>query len=121
MAQQLQPLILPPAPPGGSRLTLSDVGTAPTPQYSLYPQDKPGHIIKLETLESDSLGHVMIHIDVPNSFCETMNSPEREKWCKASEEEFKGLTKMGIWKLVQRPKDHKMIKCRWTYVVKSDG
>ena len=28
---------------------------------------------------------------------------------------------MGIWKLVPRPKCHQMIKCRWTYVLKSNG
>ena len=30
-AHMMQPSIFPLAPPGGSRLTLSDVGTAPTP------------------------------------------------------------------------------------------
>ena len=50
-----------------------------------------------------------------------MNSPEAEKWCKASEEEFEGLTNMGVWKLVPRPKDCKVMKCRWTYVLKSDS
>ena len=28
---------------------------------------------------------------------------------------------MGAWKLVNRPVDRKTIKCRWTYVFKSDG
>ena len=50
-----------------------------------------------------------------------MNSPDKEKWLKASTEEFKGLTKMGIWKLVDCPSDRKTIKCRWTYVLKSNG
>ena len=59
--------------------------------------------------------------DVPNLFQEAMNSLEAEQWWKALEEEFKGLTDMGIWKLVPRPKDHKMIKCRWTYVLKPNS
>ena len=59
--------------------------------------------------------------DVPNSYQETMNSLDREKWLKASKEEFKGLTKMGIWKLVDCLGNCKTIKCRWTYVLKSDG
>ena len=50
-----------------------------------------------------------------------MNSVEHDKWEKACQEEFEGLTKMGIWKLVLRPKDRKMVKCRWTYEIKSDG
>ena len=48
-------------------------------------------------------------------------SPDKDKWLKASTEEFKGLTEMGVWKLVYCPDDCKIIKCRWTYVLKSDG
>ena len=50
-----------------------------------------------------------------------LNSEEGEKWCATSQEEFNGLTEMGVWKLVDHPGDHKIIKCRWTYVLKSDG
>lgn len=50
-----------------------------------------------------------------------MTSPEKEKWLKASEAEFEGLTKMGIWKLVERLRGQNTIKFRWTYVLKSDG
>ena len=50
-----------------------------------------------------------------------MSSPEKDKWLAASTEEFEGLTEMGVWKLVDRPQDCKTIKCRWTYVLKSDG
>ena len=49
-----------------------------------------------------------------------MNPLDADKWSQAFEEEFKGLTEMGIWKLVPRPKYHEMIKCRWTYMLKSD-
>ena len=50
-----------------------------------------------------------------------MSSPEKDKWLAASTEEFEGLTEMGVWKLVDCPANHKTIKCRWTYVMKSDG
>ena len=43
-----------------------------------------------------------------------MNSEDSDKWLAASQEEFNGLTEMGVWKLVDRPSDHKTIKCRWT-------
>ena len=49
-----------------------------------------------------------------------MASPDHDKWLTVSQEEFEGRTEMGIWKLVNRPRDQKTIKCRWTYVVKSD-
>ena len=70
-----------------------------------------------------SINNVLIHMfeDVPNSYWEAMTSPDKEKWLTASTEEFEGLIKMGIWKLVDHPHDHKTIKCRWTYVLKSNG
>ena len=50
-----------------------------------------------------------------------MNSLDKDKWLEVLKEEFKGLTKMGVWKLVDCPGDCKTIKCRWTYVLKSDS
>ena len=58
--------------------------------------------------------------EVPNSYKEAMSSPEKDKWLAASTEEFKGLTEMGVWKLVDGPHNCKTIKCRWTYVLKSN-
>ena len=59
--------------------------------------------------------------EVPNSYREVMSSPEKDKWLAASTEEFEGLIQMGAWKLVDHPPDCKTIKCRWTYVMKSNG
>ena len=59
--------------------------------------------------------------EVPNSYREAMNSEDSDKWLAASQEEFDGLTEMGVWKLVDRPSDHKTVKCRWTYVLKANG
>ena len=38
-----------------------------------------------------------------------------------SQEEFDGLTEMGVWKLVDRPSNCKPIKYRWTYILKYGG
>ena len=59
--------------------------------------------------------------EAPNSYWEALNSPEKDKWLTASQEEFNGLTEMGVWKLVDHPSDHNTIKCRWTYVLKANG
>ena len=58
---------------------------------------------------------------VPNSYQEAMTSPDKDKWLAVSTEEFEGLTEMGVWKLVDHPSYCKTIKCRWTYVLKSNG
>ena len=34
------------------------------------------------------------------------------------EEEIALLKKCGTWKLVKKPKDQKIIGCRWTYVIR---
>ena len=59
--------------------------------------------------------------EVPNSYREAMSLPEKDKWLVASTEEFKSLTEMGIWKLVDFPGNRKTMKCRWTYIMKADG
>ena len=56
-----------------------------------------------------------------NSYREATNSEESDKWLNAAQEEFQGLTEMGIWKLVDHHDDHKTIECRWTFVLKADG
>ena len=56
-----------------------------------------------------------------NSYGEAINLDEHDKWLTAAKEEFQGLTEMGVWKLVDCPDNCKTIKCRWTYMLKSDG
>ena len=71
----------------------------------------------------DSINNALIHMfqEASNSYQEALNSPEKDKWLVVSQEEFDGLTEMGIWRLVDHPSDHKTIKCRWTHVLKADG
>ena len=59
--------------------------------------------------------------EATNSYQEVLNLEKSEKWLAISQEEFDGLTEMGVWKLVDRPSDRKTIKFRWTYVLKSNG
>ena len=72
---------------------------------------------------TESINNILINMfqDVPNSYREAMSSTDKDKWLAASTKEFEGLIEMGAWKLVDRPINHKTIKCRWTYVFKSDG
>ena len=59
--------------------------------------------------------------EAPSSYQEALKLEDSDKWLATSHEEFDGLTEMGVWKLVDRPHDHKTIKCRWTYVLKFDS
>ena len=49
----------------------------------------------------------------PRSFKEAMRSPDAAAWWDAILAEFNSLTKMGVWKLVKRPKGIKVLKGRW--------
>ena len=56
-----------------------------------------------------------------NSYREVLSLEESDKWLIAANEEFQGLTEMGIWKLVDPPYNCKTIKCRWTFVLKANS
>ena len=106
---------------------LPDMETAPlqppTPQYSLHPTKQQLGRQTQARPSTDSINNILIHMfqEAPNPYQEAVNSPEKDKWLAVSQEEFDGLTEMGVWKLADHPSDHKTIKCRWTYVSKSNG
>ena len=93
----------------------------PLPQYSLC-QTKEWMACQPQPSGED-INAILANMfqEVPNSYREAMSSEDSNKWLAASQEEFDGLTEMGVWKLVDRPHDCKTIKCRWTYVLKSDS
>ena len=59
-----------------------------------------------------------IEIEEPKSYKEAMNSKDWKKWNTASDEEMESLEKNHTWDYVQRPKDHKVIGCRWIHKLK---
>ena len=69
---------------------------------------------------TECINNIFIHMfqEAPNPYLEAMKSVDKDKWLQASKEKFKGLTKMGVWKLVDHPDNHKNIKFRWTYMLK---
>ena len=115
-----------PQPPQGSFTPSPGMETAPlqppAPQYSLHPTKEQLIRRSQARPSTDSINNILIHIfqEAPNSYQEAMNSLDKEKWHKALTEEFEGLTKMGVWRLVDRPSNRKTMKCRWTYMLKSN-
>ena len=121
----LNPPIAPPWVPTGEQPSRSGqepaMPEAPHPLYSLCPTKE--QLACQPQPSGDSINNILIHMlqEAPNSYQEVLNSEESMKWLAASQEEFDGLTEMGVWKLVDCPSDHKTIKCRWTYILKYDG
>ena len=119
------PPIAPPAIQQGSQPSRSGPPPAgpvpPQPRYSLCPTKE--HLARQPQPAGDNINAILANMfqEVANSYQEAMNSEDSEKWLAASQEEFDGLTEMGVWKLVDRPSNRKTVKCRWTYVLKANG
>lgn len=58
-------------------------------------------------------------LDCPNSYQEAMQSQENQKWTNAMNEEMSSLKQHGVWELVDRPINAKVIKSRWVFKIKS--
>ena len=58
--------------------------------------------------------------DIPTTYDEAVQSPEKEKWRIAMNEEMQSLHKNQTWKLASLPKGKKAIGCKWVYA-KKDG
>ena len=92
----------------------------PRPQYSLCPTKE--QLACQDPSSGDNINNILINMlqEAPNSYQEVLNLEDSDKWL-TSQEEFDGLTEMGVLKLIDHPSDCKTIKCRWTYVLKSNG
>lgn len=54
----------------------------------------------------------------PRNYKEAMESKDWTLWNAASDEEMDSLKKNHTWDYVERPKDHKVIGCRWIHKLK---
>lgn len=55
----------------------------------------------------------------PSDYMEAMRDPLRDKWRGRVDQEMESLYKNGTWVLVPRPKDIKVIGCKWIFRRKS--
>ena len=86
----------------------------PVPHYSLGLTKAWQECEQQARTSQEGINSCLIYMfqEAPNSYQEAMTSPDKEKWLKVFQEEFKGLTEMGVWRLVDRPSNRKTIKCR---------
>lgn len=57
----------------------------------------------------------------PKSYEEAMASPHREDWLAAMRSEYNSLMENQVWKLVPRPTNTNIVKCKWVYKLKHDA
>ena len=76
--------------------------------YSLCPTKE--RLARQPQPSGDTINTILVNMfqEAPNSYQEAMRLEDSEKWLATSQEEFDGLTEMGVWKLVDHPDNHKM-------------
>ena len=55
----------------------------------------------------------------PACIDDVLQSPKKDKWINAMEQELKSLKENKVWELVELPKDQKIIGSKWVYNLKS--
>lgn len=65
----------------------------------------------------------MLAYDVgePFSYTDAMSSSDRLEWQAAMQSEYDSLINNNVWKLVDRPPNENVIKCKWVYKKKHDA
>jgi hypothetical protein len=57
----------------------------------------------------------------PQTYEQAVSSPEREQWLEAINAEYKSLVENQTWNLVERPKERKLVSCKWVFKVKHNA
>jgi hypothetical protein len=54
----------------------------------------------------------------PRTFNEAMSCPDADLWYVAMTEELKVFKKIGLYEVVEQPRDHKIVDSKWVYKIK---
>jgi transposase InsO family protein len=65
--------------------------------------------------------HANLASSEPQTYEQAVNSPEREHWLEAIKSEHKSLVDNQTWELVEKPKDRKLVSCKWVFKVKHNA
>lgn len=57
----------------------------------------------------------------PKTYKQALKSLHNAKWLEAMENEMKSLKENNTWILVDRPKDRKLISCKWLFKIKTNA
>jgi hypothetical protein len=92
---------------------------SPTREPSPMREDDPDVVIDSSNWISQWITHAAS--SDPLTYRKAMSRPDAKQWEIAMQEEIKSQMENGTWVLVQRPKNRKVVKCKWVYVIKPDG
>lgn len=57
----------------------------------------------------------------PETYNEAVSGPESDKWIAAMSSEYNSLLGNNVWKLVDRPRNRNVVKCKWVFKKKLDA
>ena len=60
----------------------------------------------------DFMAYVVIVADEPKSYIEAVNSKERSQWLENMNDEMQSLYKNDTWRLVDKPRNQKILGCK---------
>lgn len=63
---------------------------------------------------------IIIDKDIPKNVQEAEKSKDWKYWRQAIKEELTSMKKHGVWDIEPRPKDKRVIKCKWVSDIKED-
>ena len=62
-----------------------------------------------------------IALSEPQTYQQAVTSPDSQQWLEAINAEYKSLTDNETWELVERPRDRKLVSCKWVFKVKRNA
>lgn len=71
------------------------------------------HLIAYALTEAHELEN-----DELRTYKEVVSGRDSERWIKAMKEEIESLYKNNTWKLVKKPDNMKVVRCKWIYKIK---
>ena len=57
----------------------------------------------------------------PTRYDQAIAAPDSDKWWDAMRDEIESLNKLGVWEVVPRPENRKVIGCKWVYRIKTNA
>jgi transposase InsO family protein len=114
----------PPSPPPHQFTPPPSPPPADSPRYPARQRNQPRPLYVVEDKYEDRRANVNLataDLQEPATYREAMESPAREEWIRAMNEEIASLLANKTWELRTRPEHIKPIPVRWVYKIKLDA
>jgi len=79
-----------------------------------------GNARRSERIKNQQYARITMDKDIPKNINEAKNSSDWTHWRQAINEELISMKKHEVWDTVSRPKDKRVIKCKWIFDIKED-